>query len=180
MIGRQKARHAQRGFSLIELLLAATILAVGLLGLAMLQAMSLRASRGSANAVTAALLAGQIMDRAELEGRLSWLNITDANRANPSLGDLQGLGLRYITIGDGEKLEETFDAGGGPVDAAGGGAPPFFRAATRRSAAPAAGAPGSVGQMSDFSVRVEFSDVVGRDNKVATRTISLTRRIVHG
>jgi hypothetical protein len=151
----------------------------------MLQAMSLKASRGSANAVTAALLAGQIMDRAEMEGRLSWLNITDANRANPGLGDLQGFGLKYITIKSGEKLEEAFDVRGGVVDPKAQDTPdasnlPFFKTTTRRAAVPAAGAPGSVGQMSDITVRVEFSDSVGRDNKAATRTVSLARRIVHG
>ena len=183
MMGMPCKHPSQRGFTLIELLVAATILAVGILGLTMLQAMSLKASRGSTNAMTAALLAGQIMDRAELEGRLSWLNITDSNRANPSLSDLQGFGLKYITIRSGEKLEETFNIKGGLVDPKNPDPianQPFFMAATRRVAVPAAGMPGSVGQMSDMSVRVEFSDTVGRDNRVKTRTISLTRRIVHG
>jgi prepilin-type N-terminal cleavage/methylation domain-containing protein len=176
-------RRAQRGFSLVELLVAAAILAAGLLGLAMLQAMSIKASRGSANAVAAALLAGQIMDRAELEGRLSWLNATASNRVSPSLDDLYGFNLKYITIKSGERLEEAFDVNGGPVgpkarnDAS---APVFFKTTTRREPVPAAGEPGSVGRMSDMSVRVEFVDGVGRDNKATARVISLTRRIVHG
>jgi Tfp pilus assembly protein PilE len=178
---------------LVELLVAATILSIGILSLAMLQAMSLKASRGSANAVAAALLAGQIMDRAELEGRVSRLNATDSNRANPSLGDIKGFDFRYITIKSGEKLEEAFNAMGGPVAPVGPNDPegqtpsdgvPFFRATTRRAAAAGApdapGAPGAVGQMSDISVRVEFSDSAGRDGRQARRTISLTRRIAHG
>jgi type II secretory pathway pseudopilin PulG len=164
---------------LVEMLVAAAILAVGLLGLAMLQAMSLKASKGSANAVAAALLAGQIMDRAELEGRLSWLNLTASNRTSPSLDDLYGFNLKYITIKSGERLEEAFDVNGGPVDPD-ASAPVFFKTTTRREPVPAAGAPGSVGRMSDMSVRVEFSDGIGRDNKAATRVVSLTRRIVHG
>jgi prepilin-type N-terminal cleavage/methylation domain-containing protein len=178
--------RVQRGFSLVEMLLAAVILAVGLLGLAMLQAMSLKASKGSANAAAAALLAGQIMDRAELEGRLSWLNITDSNRISLGLDDLHGFGLKYITIKSGEKLEEEFDARGGQIDpkaadtpdAPNAAARPFFRATTRRATVP--GGTGTVGQMSDISVRVEYSDSAGGNKKPIVRAISLTRRIVHG
>ncbi|MDR1840382.1 MAG: prepilin-type N-terminal cleavage/methylation domain-containing protein [Holophagales bacterium] len=173
----------QSGFSLIEMLVAATILAIGILGLTMLQAMSLRASRGSATMATAALVAEQIMDRAELEGRLSWLNITDANRVAPNRDiDLQNFNLKYINIKNGEKLEESFNLKGGlvvPDDPDPALSLPFFRVSTRRVAVPTAGLVGSVGQMSDLSVRIEFSDSV-ENNQVNTRTFNLTRRIIHG
>jgi len=181
MTGGPFGRRAQRGFTLVELLVAATVLAIGILGMAMLQAMSLKAARGGANTTAAALLAQQIMDRAEIEGRLSWLNITDSNRANPSLADLNGFGLRYITIPNGEKLEEDYDIRGGAAGPAGGGADiPFYRASIRRTAAPSAGGAGSVGRMSDICVRVEFSDGTDSEGKKTKRTFSLTRRIVHG
>jgi prepilin-type N-terminal cleavage/methylation domain-containing protein len=173
----------QRGFSMIELLVAATILAVGILGLAMLQAMALRASRGSSNMAMASRLADHIMDSAELEGRLSWLNITDANRHAPTLADLASFKLRYITIASGSALQEEFNLKGGPVIPSSDDPAesiPIFRASTQRVAVPAAGGAGSVGQMSDFSIRIEFSDEVDSEGNRNLRTFSITRRVIHG
>ena len=177
-----RIRPPQGGFSLLELLVAATILAIGILGLTMLQAMSLRATRGSANMVTAARIAEMIMDQAELEGRLSWLNITDANRVAPSLADLNSFNLKYIKINNGQTLFEDFNIKGGPVDVTDPdptGSVAFFNVSTRRVAVVTAGGPGSVGQMSDLNVRVEFTDSVG-DGQTLKRTYNISRRIIHG
>ena len=167
----------QGGFSLIELLVAAAILAIGILGLAMLQAMAMRASRGSTNMATAALIAEQVMDQADMEGRLSWLNITSSNRINPTLADLNG--LRYLLIRQGEKLDEVMNIRGGvvvPGDPDPTISMPFFRISTRRTAVPGS----TVGQMSDLAVRVEFTESVDNNNVASVRTFNLTRRIIHG
>ena len=54
---RCRTRSGQAGFSMIEMLMTAFVLAIGLLGLCMLQAMSLRASRGSRSLETAVQVA---------------------------------------------------------------------------------------------------------------------------
>ena len=107
---------AQAGFSMVEMLMAAFIMAVGILGLSALQVMALKATRGSRSLSTAILVAEQVLDRAEMEGRLSWLNLTDRNATSPSLGDLSG--LRYITQTSGTPLVDSFNSQGRPVLAA--------------------------------------------------------------
>ena len=161
----------QKGFSMVEMLLAAFILAIGILGLAMLQAMSLRASRESANVVTATRIAEQIMDRAQQEGRLTWLHITEA-KIVPT-----GIDFKYLTERQGEK----FNIKGDPVnpdDPDPAVSVPVFEVATRlENVAPSGN--GSIG-MSDFFIQVKFSDNTNRDGEPITRTFNLTRRIIHG
>ncbi len=174
----RKGRGAQAGFSMIEMLITAFILAIGILGLTMLQTMSLRASRGSKSLSTAILVAEQVMDRVEMEGRLSWLNLTDTNRAAPSIAaDLPN--LRYIVIPADGQLVETFNIRGGAPDAVSTDpalSTPFFTVTTTRVPAAAA----ATGRISDVSVQVQFVDNVDRASAPIQRTLSLTRRIVHG
>lgn len=59
------------GFSIIEFLLAAMILGVGLLGLAALTVMSVKGFGGSRTRNAASDLAGSVLDRLALDGRLS-------------------------------------------------------------------------------------------------------------
>lgn len=177
---------SQKGFSMVEMLVAAFILAVGILGLAMLQAMSLRASRGSGNLGTAVRIAERVMNQIELEGRLSWLNVTDENLVNPTLADLASFGLKYINPGaNGE--EETYNPKGegplpldgnsttDPTDAIG-----FFKVTITRLVETDAPPVGLVGNMSEFQVQVKFEDSTDSNNKPVPRTFTLTRRIIHG
>jgi prepilin-type N-terminal cleavage/methylation domain-containing protein len=169
--------HGQAGFSMVEMLMTAFILSIGILGLTMLQVMSMKASRGSRSLTTAVQVAEQVMDQAELEGRLSWLNITDTNNAAPTLSDLPN--IKYITIPALGNLVETFNAKGGvtvatsldPVEKN-----PFFTVTTTRIPFNAA----TTGRISDISVQVQFVDAVDNSNTPIQRTISLTRRILHG
>jgi len=170
-------RLRQQGFSMIEMLMTAFILAVGILGLTMLQTMSLKASRGSRSLTSAILVAEHVMDQVEMEGRLSWLNITDTNSANPTLADLPN--LKYIVIPAAGSLVEQFNSKGGPVDTASSDptvSTSFFTVTTTRVPAAAA----VTGRISDVSVQVQFVDNVDRTNTPIQRTVSLTRRIVHG
>jgi len=168
-------RAAQAGFSMIEMLITAFILAVGLLGLAMFQTMSLRASRGSRSVNTAVMVAEQIMDQAEMEGRLSWLNVTDSALTNGTLATLTN--IKYLNIAN--PLTEYFNSQGGPVDTT--SADPalntqFFTAVT--SLAPAVAA--VVGNVTTVSVNVSFIDNRTGNNTPITRNVYLSRRIVHG
>lgn len=56
------ASHPQRGFSLIEVLVALVVLAVGLLGLALLQTMNLRYTKSAEQRTQAVNLAGELLD----------------------------------------------------------------------------------------------------------------------
>ena len=183
----QKIKRGQRGFSLIEMLAAAFIMAIGILGILTLQMMAIRATRGTSNMGTAARIAGRIIDQAELEGRLSWLNITDGNKIAPSLEDLNGFQLKYINLDTSKELVEQYNVKGGLIGevSEGSGDPMdnmvFFTVATRRESIDTGDALNQVvGSISDFKVRVTFADVVGPDKQPITRTFNLSRRIIHG
>jgi len=162
---------------MIEMLMTAFILAVGILGLTMLQTMSLRASRGSRSLTTAVLVAEQVMDQVEMEGRLSWLNSKDDNRVVSMDTDLPN--LKYIIIPAATPLVETFNSKGGvvnPADPDPTVQTAFYTVTTSRVPAPAAAS----ARLSDVSVQVQFVDNVDQNSAPVQRTVSLTRRVVHG
>jgi len=99
--GRRPARD-QRGVSLIEVLVAAVVLAIGLLGLAGLQLRGMQVNQGSAMRAQAGILAEDLADRMRSDyaatqsgsfiGSYSAANIATASPV-PSLVDwLKGLG----------------------------------------------------------------------------------------
>lgn len=60
----QRPPHCQQGFGLIEVLVALTILSVGMLGLAAMQLKSLQASRESLNTTIATIMVRDMNERA--------------------------------------------------------------------------------------------------------------------
>lgn len=72
---RSGSRPGQLGFSMVEMLMAAFILAIGVLGLTSLQVITLRSNLGSRSHETALRIGNQILDAAASEGRLSWNNL---------------------------------------------------------------------------------------------------------
>lgn len=172
--------RTQAGFSMIEMLMTAFVLAVGILGLTLLQAMSLKASRGSRSMATAVLVADQVMDQVEMEGRLSWLNLTDPQTATPSLADLKDANLKYIVLPSGPTpLEEKFNSLGGAVDTNATDpvvSTPFYTVKTNRVTASAV----QLGTLSDFTVQVQFADQTSATNAPITRTVTICRRVLHG
>lgn len=163
------SRFRQRGFSMVEFLMTAFVVAIGLLGLAMLQVMSMRSARGSRNLNTAVLLAERMMDQIEMEGRLSWLNLTDANSTG-TLTQLQCLNKAAFFQG--------FDVDGQPTTAAPVAAKPtnlpYILTATRTQVATT-----GVGRISDYAVTIEFLDIVDQSGTPITRRVVLTRRVLH-
>ena len=65
------------GFTVIEVLVSALILGIGILGLTLLLVMTVRSATGARALNTGVLVAESLLDRIELEGRLSWLNLTN-------------------------------------------------------------------------------------------------------
>ena len=177
------AQNAQAGFSMIEMLMTAFILAIGILGLSMLQVMSLKASRGSRSLTTAVGVGEKVMDQVEMEGRLSWLNITDSQYTVPV-----AVPTRYVNLATSAPpaggLQQVFNIKGqipfastDPADSN-----PYFTVKTYRLPKSGNGdANGATGQMDDFIVQVVFSDIFDTNtNAPILRTVTLTRRILHG
>jgi len=179
----RKHLAGQAGFSMIEMLMTAFVLAIGLLGLCMLETMSLRASRGSRSLSTAVHVANAVMDQVEMEGRLSWLNLTNTNMAGTSNLNLN---LVYIPLPLNGEMKSTttaalrFNLDGSVVNTA---SPQtelnnaFYTVSLKRMADCPAGA---VGVASDYTVTVAFTDQVNGSNTGVPRQVVLSRRILHG
>lgn len=163
----------QAGFSLVEMLMTAFILAVGILGLTMLQVMSMKASRGGRSLTTAVLVGEQLMDRVEMQGRLSYLNRTDTTVKNRSNADFTPANLKYIAQAG--PFSDYFDVNGTSV-ATKTDPNKFYEVTTTR--ADAAVSVDSV--ISDYTIQIQFWDQVDQANAPIPRTVTLTRRIIHG
>ena len=178
-MGIPKARASQAGFSMIEMLMTAFIMAVGLLGLAMLQTMSLRASRGSKSLSAAVLVSERVMDQVELEGRLTWLNLTNNPDAPGTLADFPNSTLHYVTIPADGNLVESFNSAGSAVVPHSPNpelAQAFYTVTTTQAPLDAV----AFGQLSDFTVQVLFQDNTEGNQRPHMRTVTMTRRVLHG
>lgn len=162
--------RGQGGFTMVEMLMTAFILAIGILGLSMLQAMSMKATRGSRSLSTAVVVGEHLMDRVEMQGRLSWLNLTDSTKAAPSLGNFNPGDLKYIALKG--PFSDYFDINGNSV----AGPAAFFTVTTTRTDSALA----ATGAISDYTVQVQFQDQVDRAKAPIVRTVTLTRRVLHG
>lgn len=169
--------RGQAGFSLIEMLMTAFLMGVGILGLSMLQLMSLKSSRGGRSLSMAVLVSEHVMEQVEMEARLSYLNLTNKEGVDPSLADLPA--LRYVSLGDGSSLTESFNSKGDPP-APGSSDPleqtPYYTVTTTRNAFVTAAS----GSLSDVAVVVTFTDQLDHASLPIIRTVALTRRINHG
>ena len=164
--------RTQRGFSMIEMLMAAFILAIGLLGLAMLQAMALRATRGGRNLGVAVKLAEHVMDAVELEGRLTYLNsnLTDHSSVGPLGGN--DYHLAYIDKSQVDKYYAIDPGTGGTVETEVDKAWLFhlqmiqtYQAGTK---------------LSDVQVEVQFTDGIDASGHPIPRRARISRRVLHG
>ena len=175
MRARVVTRKGEAGFSMVEMLMTALVLSIGLLGLAMLQAMSLRASRGSRSLSTAVEVASGVMDSIEMEGRLSTINLNQSGQiVPPALA-----GLVYLPIPANTHITQNFNQYGDPADPANPDPTvsfPFYKADISWTADPG----GANGNLSDFTVIVTFADTVNGTQAPVTRAVTLTRRIQHG
>jgi Tfp pilus assembly protein PilV len=169
-----RARAGETGFSMIEMLMTAFILAIGLLGLCMLQTMSLRAARGGTSLTTAVHVADAVMEQVEQEGRISWQNMISASPTTlPN--------LEYITLAVGAKVTQTFNQHG-DVSQANATDPTvssqLFKVTTTNLQN--VGIALGTGQVSDYLVQVQFAESTSGAGVPVQRTVMVTRRILHG
>lgn len=87
----------QRGFSLVELLVAAAIMAVGLLGLASLQMMSLRTAGTGTRMTDSVLLAERIVESASMEATQWYLAAKSGTAIPASRLYIPGAQTQYYT-----------------------------------------------------------------------------------
>ena len=95
-------KNAQSGFSLVELLVAVVILAVGLLGLMELQVTALRANNKGEGILTAASLAQEVIEQ------ITALDGSDDMFHDPTGNYLWG-GSGEVTAADGSSFQVTYD-----------------------------------------------------------------------
>lgn len=179
-MARTKDRSGtQAGFSMVEFLMVAAIMAIGLLGVASMQVMAIKAGSGSTNLSTATSIGNRILDQIEEEGRLTWLNQTSSIYATagtqpPHLYYFSNTVPFSISFTTNNDLK--FDLQGTPWTATSG--PVVFQAVITAGAAPQAVGGATIGRLADVTVVVNFTDTVSRGSAI-TRSVSLSRRIVY-
>lgn len=158
-MGRRHTRQA--GFSMVELLMTAFILAVGILGLTMLQAMSMRGSAGSKNLNSAVMLGEGILESIQLEGRQRMLFLKYAGSAPTTTyfgtGDIP---LQYYAF-DGTKLTDATNS--------------FYTVEIK--SVDIAGHTSTAGGTRQFTLHIVFTDTVG--SATTTRQVTLTRQVAY-
>lgn len=162
---RRTVRPEESGLSLIEFLVAAFVLAIGILGLTMLQAFSLRVTGQEVGNNRAALVAEGVLD--EIQARARARNVqAQVESVVPNDTLFTGAASSRSYSQTGELLPN--DTGR------------FYTVAIRRTvlSAPAVPLPG----LSRFEVEVTYTaDVVGPPGapKSITRTVLLSRKVSH-
>lgn len=170
--------RAQRGFSMVEMLMAAFVLAIGILGLSMLQTMSLRSTTSSRGLNTAVLVAERVLDEIEANGRNSQLYV----RAQPTMNPVTaGLTAVFTTpaVAPPAAPSRTYNfagrlATGDPIDPT-----PYFRVYIQPQIA--AGDPGVVvpvpglGGVANMVVMIQWLE----DGSGVARQVVLSRRVAY-
>lgn len=157
------ARHGEAGFSLVEMLITAFILAIGLLGLMMLQTMTLRVAFGSRSMGTAIKLGQGVSDQIEAEGRQLLLFAKTGNAA-PTGSTFFDSAKSTITL--------AYDAKGNAV-ASGG----YYTVTVKRTSLVTSVA--VVGGVNTFVVTVDFADTVQANGTTIPRKVTLNRQVAY-
>lgn len=166
LVKRGGAPRREAGFTMVELLIAAAILAVGILGLTMLQTFALSSGGGSANQMVAIQVAEQVLDQVENVGRNS-VFCTHNNFTVPAPAP------NYW----GGPITQTF------TNAGTAGAPAFYTAVITPITAAGAANPGvvnpiqGIGGVAQVKVVVSWSEQLKATGALSTRSVTLYRRI---
>lgn len=165
-------RARQSGFSLVELLIASFVMAIGLLGLTTLQIMSIRTAGSSARMQDAIRLAEQVLELAAAEGTQSFLGERFQDRA-PAAPKYIGAGVvtdyfQYRTVGDLGGEKGTLIATGDPANKT------FTVTVNQVELVPA-----GRGLLARITVQVDFIEGVDSAGAPAVRSVALTRDVTH-
>lgn len=166
----ERAGHSfQTGFSMVELLLAAFIMAIGLLGLATLQAASLSQGTGGRLRGTASFLAHSIFDRIDAEANVTRLERWDS-------GAVSTTGWAFVGDADGGAKTDAptlkFDIHGNPLPSDAANAVISVNWLRRASAIN----PGSKVATQEFVVNVSWKES-GKGNTTVTKSLSVSRYV---
>lgn len=163
-------RRREAGFSLVELLVAAFIMAVGLLGLAALETVALKSNTRSRGYNTGVLVASQVLDAAETQARQTLQTQTYGGTVTYS-NDYFGAA----------PVVEQFTYKGLHPDATAANAvdkTAYFTATT--TSANAGTYTGATGKLAVVTTVVTFREASTQGGPIVTRTVTLTRNINHG
>ncbi|HJW31910.1 MAG TPA: prepilin-type N-terminal cleavage/methylation domain-containing protein [Holophagaceae bacterium] len=167
----RRSRRGQSGFSLVELLLAAFVMAVGLLGLTSLQAMSIRATTSTGRMQDAIRLAEQILEQISAEGTQSYLGEIYQSKAPAPMKWINAGATvtdyyQYRTVADAEGEKGTLRAGTAADNA--------FTVTVNQVETVPAGGP----MLAQVTVQVQFMEgMVG--GVPVMRTVTFTREVLH-
>ncbi len=158
----------EAGFSMVEMLMVVFILAVGLLGLTMLQAMVVRTGGGSRQLTTAVQVGQSILDAADVEARQQRLFRTMSPADTPPalssyFGNAAVTGS-YSTYGNPVNTSST-----DPLDQV-----TIFTTSTTNTQTQS-----NTGKVYQFAVTITWKDSINPQNpsQTITRTITLNRMV---
>lgn len=170
-------RGAEAGFTMVEFLLAAFIMAIGLLGITALQVLALRSTTTSRGMSTSVLVGNAVTERIMNEARQSYLGMVFSGA--PS-GKTRYIGKAPVQanvkptdpVPNGAILDY-YDFNGSPLTSAAGA---YFTSATWIDSQVKGS--GSTGNTDTFVVRVTFVDTVNA-NQTVRHSINLDRTVIH-
>ena len=169
---RRLLKSSQSGFSLVEMLMAAFVLAIGILGLTALQTLSLRSVASSRGLSTAILIAERTMDEICANGRNSLLYA----RSVPAVTPPNALTNVFTAV----TPVRTYNFSGRPSASDPIDATPFFNVAVAAVADPAAD-PGTIAAIPRFGGVANMTVTVSwiEEPAAPARQVVLSRRVAY-
>ncbi|WP_285724391.1 type IV pilus modification PilV family protein [Geothrix rubra] len=165
---------------MVEFLMAAFIMAIGLLGLTALQTLALRSTTTSRGMSTSVLVADGIMERINTEARQSYLGMIFSSAPT---GATRYVGKAPVAPGvkptdpvPGGAIVDYFDFAGTPLTSAAGA---YYTVSTWVDSQVIGN--GTSGSTDVFRVRVEFNESPDPTNpgQYVKHAINLTRTVIH-
>ena len=168
------------GFSMVEFLVAAFIMAIGLLGITALQVLALRSTTTSRGISTSVLIGNGVMEHITAEARQSYLGMVFSGAPT---GAMRYIGKAPVSAGvkptdpvPAGAIQDYFDFAGTPLTTATGA---YYTVSTWVDSQVLGS--GSTGNTDTFIVRVTFHDLPdpAHPGQFISHSINLDRTVVH-